>query len=235
MAKRIITEVDSSLSLSTADLMAALLMIFILLLVSTILRIEDEAAVREEIAEDYRSLKVDLYNDLRNEFSNDLDNWGAKIDSNLAIRFDSPRVMFAAGSDNLQPRFREILTDFFPRYLAIMQRNKYVDHIDEVRIEGHTTSSGAYRNQDPEAAYFYNMKLSQDRTRSVLEYVLRTISEAERKWSKRRITANGMSFSRPLDEADVNALADENRRVEFRIVTDAEAQIDKLLRLSNGQ
>lgn len=56
----------------------------------------------------------------------------------------------------------------FPRYLDVLLQ--FRDSIDEVRIEGHTNSAWNERSTSDEA-YFKNMKLSQGRTRSVLEYV----------------------------------------------------------------
>ena len=55
----------------------------------------------------------------------------------------------------------------FPRYLNVL--TQFRDSIDEVRIEGHTSSLWNHRST-PEEAYFNNMALSQGRTRAVLEY-----------------------------------------------------------------
>ena len=67
----------------------------------------------------------------------------------------------------LKPQFKDILSDFMPRYIVLLITN-FVDDISEVRIEGHTSSEW---NQEPEkTAFIKNMDLSQARTRSVLEY-----------------------------------------------------------------
>ena len=77
-------------------------------------------------------------------------------------------MLFSSGSAELQPKFKEILNDFFPRYVAILSNEKYVNDIEEIRIEGHTSSE--WRVEVPaEQAYFNNMELSQNRTRKVLE------------------------------------------------------------------
>ena len=72
------------------------------------------------------------------------------------------------------------------------------------------------------------MKLSQDRTRSVLEYVLDLdISDAQRKWIQELLTANGLSSSKPIYK-NSREDQDQSRRVEFRIVMNAEIQLKNI-------
>ena len=75
------------------------------------------------------------------------------------------------GRADLKPRFKQILQDFFPRYVKIITSPKYKSSIQEIRIEGHTSSdwNGATGTDE---AYFQNMQLSQDRTRTTLRFVL---------------------------------------------------------------
>ena len=81
-----------------------------------------------------------------------------------------------------------------------------------------------------EQSYFYNMKLSQDRTRSVLRYGLEQLDEDVFEWTRNRATANGLSSVKPIEENETEKGRKQNRRVEFRIKTDAEAQIREMLR-----
>ena len=73
------------------------------------------------------------------------------------------------------------------------------------------------------------MKLSQDRTRSVLSFVLEQLDENVYQWTKLRTTANGLSSVKPIAENDTEENRKLNRRVEFRIKTDAEQQIREML------
>lgn len=101
--------------------------------------------------------------------------------------------------------------------------------IEEVRIEGHTSSDWDTATGEAEA-YFKNMWLSQGRTRSVLEYVynLPTVTE-DRMWVKANLAAVGFSFSRLVVDETGREDRDASRRVVFRIVTNAEYQIRKIL------
>ena len=89
-------------------------------------------------------------------------------------------------------------------------------------IEGHTDNVGDY---------YTNMELSQDRTRSVLSFVLdSTQLDAQiQSWVKENLTANGLSYSKPIADNNDSSGRELNRRVEFRIRTNAEKQIDEIL------
>jgi outer membrane protein OmpA-like peptidoglycan-associated protein len=122
-----------------------------------------------------------------------------------------------------------ILDDFFPRYIKLLF-TKYKDNIEEIRIEGHTSSEWMEYKIDPETAYFKNMKLSQDRTRSVLIYVLQMIkADTLKQWARGKITANGLSSSKLIIKPNGEEDKEASRRVEFRVRTDAESQIGKIL------
>jgi outer membrane protein OmpA-like peptidoglycan-associated protein len=228
--------------MSISDLMSGLMIIFLFVAVMYMNSVSKSKERLMEYAKDleagkakieqivviWNKMQENLYNDLTEEFKEDLPKWKASLNRDtLSIRFEEPSVFFEAGSARLTEGFRAILDDFFPRYLNILQ--KYLDSIAEVRIEGHTSSEwiGAENALD---AYFKNMELSQDRTRSVLQYCL-TIPQikTQRSWAIKNITANGLSSSTPI----LNAAGQEDpflsRRVEFRVRTDAEKRIVTIL------
>ena len=93
------------------------------------------------VANSYEKIQVELTNDLREEFSENLKEWNASFDpSNLSIRFEYPEILFKVGSAELNDKFKNILTSFFPRFLQIINDPKYKNDIEEIRIEGHTSS-----------------------------------------------------------------------------------------------
>jgi len=99
-------------------------------------------------------------------------------------------------------------------------------------IEGHTSSDwiGA---ASPDDAYLHNMELSQARTRSTLLYVLAQPQvRGDVDWLRRLVTANGLSSSRLILDASGNEDAARSRRVEFKIRTDAETRIAKILEVT---
>lgn len=155
--------------MSVSDMMSALMIIFLFIAIAFMIKVQQQQDTMNHLIIDYRDVKVNIYNDLYNEFKNDFSKWDAEIDpQTLSIRFQEPDVLFATGSKEINPKFKAILDDFFPRYITILSQ-KYGNDIQEIRIEGHTSSewNGQHGTMD---AYFKNMELSQARTRTVLEY-----------------------------------------------------------------
>ena len=209
---------ETAFALSTGDLMAGLLFIFILLLMGALLQVQEKAEQDEEIVKRYDQIKTQLYIDLQEEFKDDLKTWNATIDSTLCIRFQEPSMLFDAGKDQLKDSFKPILNDFFPRYIAVLSRPEYKENIEEIRIEGHTNSNGGY---------YSNMELSQNRTRAVLQYCFSLMSDKDVIWLKGLVTANGLSSSRLITRKGVED-KELSRRVEFRVRTNAEKQLEDI-------
>ncbi|MCE9192537.1 OmpA family protein [Phocaeicola vulgatus] len=210
---------ENAFALSTGDLMASLLFIFILLLMGALLQVQEKAEQDEEIVKRYDQIKTQLYIDLQQEFKDDLAVWRATIDSTLRIRFQEPSMLFDEGQSLLKPKFKNILDDFFPRYIAVLSRDEYRDNIEEIRIEGHTNSNGGY---------YSNMELSQDRTRAVLQYCFSLMSDDLEEWLKGLVTANGLSSSHLILKMNGEEDKDLSRRVEFRVRTNAEKQLEDI-------
>ncbi|EMB7752069.1 TPA: OmpA family protein [Serratia marcescens] len=219
---------DNEHWVSMSDLMAGLMMVFMFISIAYMHYVRIEKEKIKEVAVAYEQAQQQLYNALNIEFSNDLPDWDAEIDKQtLEVRFKSPDVLFGLGSSELKPKFKEILNNFFPRYLKVL--DQYKEHITEVRIEGHTSTdwTGA-ANQDE--AYFNNMELSQGRTRAVLQYVhsLKE-SSAHQKWVKSKFSAVGYSSSHPILNAMGKEDQNRSRRVTFKVITNAELQIRRII------
>lgn len=218
---------------SISDLMAGLMMIFMLIAISFMVKVNKEKDNVKNIAKQYRETKIEIYNDLTKEFSKDLEKWDAHIDEDtLSVKFNEPDIFFKQGKSELNIKFKDILEDFFPRYIKILSLKKYENDIEEVRIEGHTSSEWI-KGIDLQESYFRNMKLSQGRTRKTLEYVMSL--EKMKQYSKfmiSKVTANGLSFSKRILS---NGIEDKkmSRRVEFKIRTSAESKINEILK--NGE
>ena len=227
---------ENPFSLSLGDLMAGLLLIFILVLSFLMLDLMEKEKQDDKMQQvllkiftDYAALRQNLYLALENEFKEDLKEWDAVLDrETLSVRFREPEVLFKQGEAEVQGDFKEILDDFFPRYIQILKAPEYVNDIAEVRIEGHTSSEWSEIVSDQEA-YIFNMELSQNRTRSVLEYVLQIPAiRGDRDWLKQHLTANGLSSSKLITHSDSTENSEESRRVEFRVRTNAEKQLEKI-------
>ncbi len=207
-----------------ADLMTGLMMVFMLLTAAFMLRVEQTTTL---VIKEFEETKRDMTQALQMEFKNDLKQWNADLLGDMTIRFNDPTVLFATGSSQLRPEFKQVLKDFFPRYVGVLSSEKFRGSIKEVRIEGHTSAFWA-PGTDLQTAYFRNMELSQARTRATLEHLFTIPAvQKEANWLQQRFTANGLSSSRPVNK-DTDTNSTINQRVEFRIVTNAEERMEHI-------
>lgn len=199
-----------------ADIMAGLMVIFMLLVAVLSTQIDPEISAEEAFVRAHRSLQGAL----SGEVAPYLADWNAEFDSSsLALRFADDQTLFRLGSAELSPSYRQTLDEVVPRLLAVLERDGVRPLVEEVRIEGHTSTEWN-RRVSPRQAYLLNMELSQDRTRSVLAFVLShpaVQASPHRAWLQRHLTANGLSSSRPIHAADGREDAGRSRRVEFRL------------------
>jgi outer membrane protein OmpA-like peptidoglycan-associated protein len=114
--------------------------------VPIISEVKKEQKAIKEIAEGYQNIQQQLYEDLKKEFKEDLKIWDAEILKDNTIRFKSLDILFDTNSSNIKGIFKNVLDDFFPRYLYILTNNKYKKQIKEIRVEGHTSSVWHYCN-----------------------------------------------------------------------------------------
>ena len=215
--------------LTVSDLMAGLMMVFLFIAIAFMRHVSIERDKIKDVAVAYQENQVAIFDALNSEFQNDLISWQASIDKEtLSFQFDSPEVLFASGESSLKVEFEQILADFIPRYLHVL--DKYRMSIDEVRIEGHTSSEWGIGTH-PDDAYFFNMSLSQNRTRSVLNYsyLLLKLSREQRAWIKSSFAAVGLASSRLKLNDDGSENKPKSRRVSFRVITNADIQIRKII------
>lgn len=211
--------------LTVSDLMAGLMMVFLFIAIVFMMNTQKENDKIKDVAVAYQQNQVAIYEALQTEFKDDLNKWGATIDKEtLAFSFQSPDVLFANNETALSEAYKNILNDFFPRYIDVLR--PYRESLNEIRIEGHTSSAGL-RGATEAQAYFYNMRLSQGRTRAVLEYVY-ALMPNESAWIKANIAAVGFSSSRLIMKDGMEDAA-QSRRVSFRAITNADIQIKRIL------
>ena len=219
------SESSNSHWIPLSDLMMGLMMVFLLLATMYMLRVEQTTTL---IVKEYETTRNNLHRALQKEFDQNFKEWDAELLGDMTIRFKNPEVLFATGSDKLKTKFKEILNDFTPRYIKILTGDQFKDSIKEIRIEGHTSTF--WKNSSSSLdGYFKNMTLSQARTRTTLEFIFllpETVENEE--WLKTRLTANGLSSSRPIKNKNLKIDEKASQRVEFRIVTNADEKLETI-------
>ena len=224
--------------ISISDLMSVLMMVFLFIAILFMLKVQDDSRQLESqheamtaVAEAYDDTKNALQEELRATFADDLQRWDAAVLADGTVRFNHPQALFAVGRSELSGRFKAVLENFFPRYIAVLSSPRWRDEIEEIRIEGHTSSDwGGAGNS--EQRYIRNAQLSQERAFAVLHYayLLPTVAE-NRLWLRALLRANGVSNAKPVLVDGVED-AQQSRRVEFSAKTRAADKIYDILQHS---
>ena len=225
------TENKNSFWLSVTDLMSGLMVVFMFIAIAYMYEMKQVVNAVIYITEGFQDTEHSLYQELNKEFKNDLEEWNAYIDSkSLSIIFKEPDVLFEKGEYSIKGRFKIILNDFFPRYIQVLNSEEFRSKILSIRIEGHTSSEWRKDTGDRKS-YLNNMSLSQLRASEVLQYVLATKLNGGYKWIRDRLVAVGYSSSKLKY---VNGGYEDkklSRRVEFKVVTNAQEQLYELVSL----
>ena len=141
--------------LSVGDLMSGLMLFFVLLFVSVLLRLQERAESETELR---KVIIGEVIGELK------ANNVEVDIDVETGDLSIKEAILFAEGSAALKPKGRAFLREFIPLYTRVLFGKEEVSkHISHVEIEGRTSSKGSYR---------YNMELSLQRANSVSQYVL---------------------------------------------------------------
>ena len=126
-------------------------------------------------------------------------------------------MLFAHGSSELSSDYKIILDDFFPRYLNVLYN--YKNEIEQVRIEGHTSSVYSSAKNESEK-YAKNKELSTKRANKVVDYVSSIPNNfiiEHKDWLNDYVKPYGMASDKLIYKQGVE---DESlsRRVEFVII-----------------
>jgi len=227
--------------MSVSDLMTGLMIIFLFVAVAYMIKVQDNQSVLIT----YVETKQHLHERLVEEFKGDTADWKMVVGKDLSMKFKEPQVLFQQGSGELQPRFKDILDKFIPRYLDILLTDSLRDRIREIRIEGHTDTLRMVKYGKD--SYLSNVLLSQERAYNVLKYIREM--ESFKRYTpeqKRRIdfwfTANGLSYGKALDineeyvfETHKSIDMDKSRRVEFRLITSGEEVLENFVNKKDGK
>lgn len=223
---------ETSIWISNTDLMSGLLVVFLFI---SILMTQSVSEITEKTDE----AKNNLQSNLSSAFSaEDLAKYNLDPEKNGGdighASFSDGDSKFKVGSAELTPDFQITLKAFLPNYIeAIYKTNeKYKkEHngqecIQEIRIEGHTSSEWHNANVPPNIAYINNMELSQSRTREIIKFAL-SLPELVpyQEFIKAKLTANGLSSSHLKEKNENGAQVEDkeaSRRIEFRVVANNE-------------
>lgn len=193
--------------ISFSDLMASILIIFILLFVYKLVEYQASLSEKEQQIQELTSTRVKIIEMLQEEFEKE--NIDINIDPKTGTIKLNESILFDTSKSELKKEGKEFAKRFIPIYVKILLGNEEVrSQLSQIIIEGHTDDVGSYMS---------NLKLSQDRTLSVAKFLLD--DEFDYKYKKdlqEYITLNGRSYSDPILDKNGNINRDASRRVEIK-------------------
>ena len=150
-----ILEEDSGIWLSIGDLMSGLLLVFVLLFVAAILRLQS-------FIEESQERRIVIIQALQEKL--DEHEIEAELDAETGDISIMDSVLFDVGQSHLKGEGQAFLSDFIPIYSEVIFSDPHIEEeVVRVIIEGHTSSEGSDAT---------NMSLSLSRADSVVQYIL---------------------------------------------------------------
>lgn len=207
-------QTDNSYWKSYSDMMAGLLLMFILIMTIALATVSEQAERLREHEEKYTKIIEKIDKELKQEFPD------IKTENGV-MKFEQEEIVFEEGESVLLDQSKRFLSDFFPRYLAIVLKEENRPYIESIIIEGHTNTNGTYME---------NLKLSQDRALAVANYCINdnssVVASSELTELRKLITANGRSFSELIYTEDGKEDKYKSRRVEIKVKLSEEKRKD---------
>lgn len=228
---------DNPYGLSVGDLMAGLLLIFILILSSVMLqlKLEHEKIIADdkpelEFIRKQRKIKKEIIDRLRNELSK----YNVEIDLQTGVIRVKESVLFDVGDDRLKEKSgKNFLRGFIPNYSrALLAKKDIREHLAQIIIEGHTDNVW---ETDPEHAYEKNLELSLKRAYNVADYIFSDEFGTTFPFKddfKQILSANGRSFVEPV--AKTGEIEREKRKIKDNHPDWMEAEILQAIILAHN-
>ncbi len=187
-----------------SDLLVSLLMVFALLLVLTLTKMQQQVVdARKTIAANQRALAL-----AADSVGNRLP--GVAFDPKTQTVSINSEVLFGYGSAEVKPEAESIVVKLATEYLPLLLSDTAtMGRIQEILIEGHTDTVGTFVS---------NLDLSQRRAYSVMRTMVEaTYGQSYAEKLRTLMTASGRSESEPAKSADGIYDAARSRRIVVRI------------------
>ncbi len=200
---------ETNFWVSYSDLMAGMLLVFVLLLVVALFHFAEltrqkqrRLRSQEDKMKSFYALQQRLIGDLRERFDAET----ASIDPDTGVLQIDSGILFGEGETALSAAGQARLTAIFEAYINVVLDDEYRAFIKQIEIEGHTNSNGTY---------LFNLELSQQRALTVMRQLL--AQAGQRRQALQQMTvAGGRSFSHLIRDAQGREDPIRSRRIEIK-------------------
>lgn len=197
-------EAEKPFWISFADLMTALMVLFLVVMGVALLAVTKNVTEREKAEEQHRK-DIELILERFNEAAKRYD--GIKVDKERRVIDFGDRARFAFGKSNLAADQESVLRQFVPEILTLANDDLGKKVLKRVVVEGYTDKTGSYLS---------NLNLSLQRSQRVLCTMFATgganlLSDQQKEDVRSLFLVGGYSFNAAKDTDE------ESRRVEMRM------------------
>jgi outer membrane protein OmpA-like peptidoglycan-associated protein len=204
-------EAEKPFWISFADLMTALMVLFLVVMSVALLAVTKTVS-QEEIQKQQRQQDIEKILDEVQQAAKQYP--GVTVDRDKDIIDFGDKAQFDKGSYTLTPDQQRLLRTFVPRILVIANDPLGLKWVKQIVVEGFAS---------PEGSYLYNLNLSLERSQSVLCALFSspfpdetTMSAAQLEQIRDLFLVGGYAFNSAIYNASTNSY-DQSRRVELRL------------------
>lgn len=197
-------EAEKPFWISFADLMTALMVLFLVVMGVALLAVTKNVTEREKAEEMHRK-DIELILERFSEAAKKYD--GIKVDKDRRVIDFGDRARFAFGKSTLTPEQENLLRQFVPEILTLANNGLGKRVFKRIVVEGYTDKTGSYLS---------NLNLSLQRSQRVLCTMFSTggaysLSDPQKEDVRSLFLVGGYSFNAAKNTDD------ESRRVEMRM------------------
>ncbi len=191
--------------ISFADLMTALMVLFLLVMSVALLAVTRTISEREQLEAERQAEIVKLLDRIDRAAKKQ----GIRVDRNRAVIDFGDRARFDSASNALSPEQEQLLRSFVPEVLAIARDKGGQRWLKRIVVEGFTDRRGSY---------LYNLNLSLQRSQRVLCALMARPQAGERPMDRRELEEIRRLFLvGGYSSNSAKASLDASRRIELRL------------------
>lgn len=191
--------------ISFADLMTALMVLFLLVMSVALLAVTRTISEREQLEAERQAEIVKLLDRIDKAAKKQ----GIRVDRNRAVIDFGDRARFDSASNALSPEQEQLLRSFVPEVLAIARDKGGQRWLKRIVVEGFTDRRGSY---------LYNLNLSLQRSQRVLCALMARPQANERPMDRRELEEIRRLFLvGGYSSNSAKASLDASRRIELRL------------------
>lgn len=199
-------EAEKPFWISFADLMTALMVLFLVVMGVALLAVTKNVTEREKKEAQHRK-EIEIILDRFEAAAKRHEADGIKVDRQRQVIDFGPRALFAFGKSSLERSQEELLRRFVPEVLNLSNDDLGKRVLKRLVVEGYTDKKGTYLS---------NLNLSLQRSQRVLCSMFAVkgstlLSDSEKEQVRSLFLVGGYSFNAAKDRDE------ESRRVEMRL------------------